>query len=100
MKNIKITDLKRLLISIGFLLLLIAVVFIFCGAKRGTNKAPTKIEYIEYTVESGDTLWSIANQVYGNSYDTRRGVYDIREHNNLTDCTIRPNDTILIPIRK
>lgn len=38
-------------------------------------------EYIKYTVEEGDTLWSIANNLKG---DTRKNIYKIRKLNYIT----------------
>src|SRR5262249_29868368 len=50
---------------------------------------------VEYTVQPGDTLWSIASA--GHAGDPRAGVAAIRRVNDLASDTIRPGDVLLLP---
>ena len=50
---------------------------------------------VQYTVQPGDTLWSIASA--GNAGDPRAGVAAIRHVNDLASDTIRPGDVLLLP---
>jgi len=49
---------------------------------------------VSYTVQPGDTLWSIAAHDAG---DPRAGVAAIRRVNDLASDTIRPGDVLLLP---
>jgi nucleoid-associated protein YgaU len=48
-------------------------------------------------VQQGDTLWSIAASVSGNDDDVRAVIADIRELNGLSDASLVPGQTLLLP---
>lgn len=48
----------------------------------------------DYTVSAGETLWSIACE--NADSDVRKYIYELRELNNLEDCTIYPGEVIKI----
>jgi len=50
---------------------------------------------VTYTVRAGDTLWSIATDVYGG--DPREGVWKIAEQNRLDGARIVPGQVLTIP---
>lgn len=59
------------------------------------------IEYTEIHVESGDTLWTIAenlkeNNLYYKNKDIREIVYEIKSMNNLSNSSIYINQVLLI----
>ena len=58
-----------------------------------------KKNYISVTIESGDTLWSIAEENMGIGYtDLKEYVQDIKEVNNLSSNTIHEGRSIIVPI--
>jgi LysM repeat protein len=51
-----------------------------------------------YTVQPGDTLWSIASQL-DKHQDPRQAVYEIMRANGLNSAVIRPGQVLEIPVR-
>ncbi len=51
----------------------------------------------QYTVSSGDDLWTIAADEYGPEADLRRAVYAIRQANDLPDSVVRPGQALTLP---
>ncbi len=50
-----------------------------------------------YVVQSGDTLWCIADEEYDGTVDVRAAVYAIREANRLADSSVRPGQELTLP---
>ncbi|MFO7572424.1 MAG: LysM peptidoglycan-binding domain-containing protein [Gaiellaceae bacterium] len=48
-----------------------------------------------HTVQSGDTLWSIAAETYGG--DPREGVWKLQRRNGLDTATIVPGQRLVLP---
>ena len=55
-------------------------------------------EYVEVTVEAGDTLWNLAKAYGSDNCDIREIVYDICQVNNIKASDLRAGQTILIPV--
>jgi hypothetical protein len=62
------------------------------GAARPSSGAAPEARY---TVEPGDTLWSIAAGRYDG--DPREGVWRIRDRNGLGGSSIAPGQVLLLP---
>lgn len=60
----------------------------------------TPMRKIIYTVEAGDTLWSIAEEYKPRNYDMRRYIFDIEKMNNLENCDIHTGMQIEIITEK
>lgn len=54
--------------------------------------------YKEVTVTEGDTVWSIAEDNYGNDIDLREAVSNICKINDIDPGEIQPGDQISIPM--
>ena len=84
--------------NIILLAISVAVVVMLLVAVISLNSTPNIIDSQPYTVQYGDTLWSIAKLSNGYDYlDTRDIVHDIKE---LSDCTSNINygQIVQIPI--
>ena len=79
------------------LIMLFAVTGLF-NTMLGLNDALglTKQEYVEVSINSGDTLWTIAEQYMPSDMDIRKAVHIIKNVNEI-DSQLQPGQTILIP---
>lgn len=93
--KLRIVNKRRFITVLSTLALVIYFVVCSLNNKVSSNEIVT---YKTVTVNSGDTLWSIAqneqieNEYYKNS-DIRKIIFDIKELNNLktSNLTIRQN---------
>ena len=53
--------------------------------------------YIGYSVESGDTLWSIAKRYVPEDRDIRNFIHDIKQMNSLKSSGLQEGQLLLIP---
>jgi LysM repeat protein len=70
----------------------IVAVFLWAVFARDTGAGPPQ-RY--YTVEAGDTLWSIADASYAG--DPREGVWKLQRRNRLEGATIVPGQRLALP---
>lgn len=54
------------------------------------------MNYEEYVVSTGETLWSIASENKKDGQDVREYIYELRKLNELDNCIIYPNQVIKI----
>lgn len=81
---------------VGFLLILTCVLA-FRYAWVANQTVTENIIYEPIVVQSGDTLWEIAEDS-GLKQDTRDTVFEIMRYNSLSDSTIVPGQVIYIPV--
>lgn len=95
----KIVNVKKFIRSIAMVLGIIFVLSLVCATSTFSHK---ETEYISLSVESGDTLWSIAEklQTYNDYYldkDIRYIISDIKSINNLESSNIYVGQELMIP---
>lgn len=82
-----------------FITLLLLFFFSSVGTALGAynSESLTKPVYTEILVQSGDTLWNLAQEFGPDNLDTRAVVYEICKINEITADSIFPGQKILIP---
>ena len=96
-KRYRIKNRVRFASFIVISLLLVCTIF---NTALGFNDALALSEqqYIEIEVESGDTLWTIADEYMPDDMDIREAVYMICETNDVDANTLYAGQTLNIPV--
>lgn len=83
-----------------FLSIAMVMVISLAGTLIGENHAEslTKPVYSEIIIQSGDTLWNLAEEFGPDDKDVRQVVYEICKINDISADSIYPGQTILIPV--
>lgn len=86
----------------GLIRLVVFLLLIFVAVWAGVRVAhagddATLYTGTPYTVQAGDTLWSIAAKQYGHGLDLRQAVYDIRGANGLGQTPLQPGQRLMLP---
>ena len=71
----------------------VALVLLLASSVMAAGPEP---ETVDYRVRSGDTLWTIAEEVAPDD-DTRGVISEIRHLNGLESSLIAPGDTLIVP---
>lgn len=85
---------RRFFFSI-FLVIIIGLSFASVSSSIARGSEP--LHYIQVTVQTGDTIWKIAQNNASKEKDIRCLVYEIREINNLSTASLKPGQVIKIP---
>ena len=83
-----------------FMIISMLVMFSAAGTVIGANNAEslTKTTYSEIRVQTGDTLWDLAEEFGPDHKDIREIVHEICRVNAISAGSIYPGQTILIPV--
>ena len=103
-RKMKIVSKTRFAMSMTLLLVFLFSTSMIAFAALENNETPATMteETITYTVQYGDTLWSIASTInkshYDQEEDVRKIIYDIRKHNALSGNTIYSGQELELPV--
>lgn len=78
-----------------FIIFALTVIFTLAFASNAYGFKDVSYELIE--VDSGDTLWNIAEK-YGTDKDVRETIYEIKKLNNLSGSEIYQGSILKIPV--
>ena len=89
--------------SSRFTLFIVFVILFFIMASNtiiGLNDASslTQTEYVEVTVQAGDTLWNIAKIYNNDENDIRKSVYMICRINDIAAHELKAGQKLVIPV--
>lgn len=95
----KIVNVKKFIRSIGIILGIIFVLSLIFAKSTLSHK---ETEYISFYVASGDTLWTIAEELqscndYYKNKDIRYIISDIQSINNLESSSLYVDQELMIP---
>lgn len=97
--KIRIVNLKKFVVSI---MVLLGIILAFFTVLSSSTYSYGEVNYKTRYVANGETLWNIAkeqlneNEYYSNK-DIRFIVEDIKETNNLKNCSLKINQELKIP---
>jgi LysM repeat protein len=74
----------------------VALVLLLASSVMAAGPEPATVDY---RVRSGDTLWTIAEEVAPEDNDVRGVISEIRHLNELDSSMIIPGETLLVPAR-
>ena len=97
-KTYKVKSRIRFTLFIAFLIVFTVMV---SNTILGLNSASslTHQEYLEITVQHGDTLWNIASKYMPESKDIRKAIYTLCSLNEISAHELRAGQILLIPVK-
>jgi cell division protein YceG involved in septum cleavage len=96
-KRYKVKHRSRFTLFIAFLIVFIVMV---SNTFLGLNNASsfTQQEYIEITIQHGDTLWNIARKYMPENNDIRKAVHTLCNINEIYAHELKAGQILLIPV--
>ena len=84
---------------ITFLIIVMGLMVGAFGFVTGLDESTASVteDYAKYAVESGDTLWDIANDVNHHNTDTRKIVHAICQLNDIQADDLQPGMVLTVP---
>lgn len=89
---------KQFIMRNSFSVLLIAVILLFAIIFLHKLSTGNSENYIEVTIEHGDTLWALAEQYNYDRMEISSFIEQVKQLNKLNESHIKAGDVILIPV--
>jgi len=96
-KRYKVKSGGRFTLFVVFTMIFIVMVL---NMILGLNSASslTQQEYIEITIQDGDTLWNIAREYMPDNKDVRRAVHTLCNINQISAHELKAGQILIVPI--
>ncbi|MBL4972749.1 cell division suppressor protein YneA [Bacillus halotolerans] len=89
---------KESIIFVGLFTVILSVVILLLSY---TSSDQELNQYVKIKVQSGDTLWALADQVDDSKKINKSDFVEwVAEKNNLQTSEIQPGDELVIPLKK
>lgn len=85
---------RQLSVRLSVFLTTVCAVFLLIG---GAAEADAPLPAVEYVVDAGDSLWSIAASHSDAGDDLRDFIADVKDLSQLSGSTIYPGQVLLLP---
>lgn len=89
---------RFILLSLCIISFILLIILSLYYVLLNVNTQPKTTVLIEYTIEQGDTYWSIAKEYCSDNEDIRVLIYDMQKLNNIPAGDLRPGDVLEIPV--
>ena len=97
LRNAEIVRNRRIVLFAGIILTLLIGFVLFSNKAAAETNRPVYTYYTSYEIQSGDTLWSIADQFMGpESSDKEKFIDNIKSINHLLDDDITAGNYLVI----
>lgn len=97
-KKYRVVSKIRFTVFIALILLMIFIGLGIAFRPVYVEAGSTEVKYETVMVESGDTLWDIANRYSDKTTDLRKFIYEITKLNNINGSELIPGQEIKIPL--
>ncbi len=87
---------NRVTLTLTFIFI-IAFLFLMMSLGNINSYGDGEVEYISVTVQAGESLWSISEEMTPGHRDLRETMYEIVQHNNLDNEIIHPGQVLEVP---
>lgn len=96
-RKLKVVNKRRFLTCIFLIVVLCSTLFISLTFADANSQK----KYVQITVDSGDTIWSIASEFnhkyFEDKKDIRKIIHYINKENQIDNNIIYPEDVLIIP---
>ena len=85
---------RRFIIALAIVISIISSIFLVATTK---TEGYAEISYKEVVISSGDTLWDIVCETYGNNIDVRKKVLVVKKANDMPTSKLFVGQVLLLP---
>ena len=85
---------RRFIIALAIVISILSSIFLVATTK---TEGYSEVTYKEVVISSGDTLWDIVCETYGNNIDVRKKVSVVKKANEMLTSELFVGQVLLLP---